>query len=354
MKSKLIVILLALLASLLVIPNTAKAGNWTSGSVSNAAGSRSYSLWVPASYDKRKATPLVMMLHGCMQSGDDLATISGMNLIADKKNFLVVYPEQKKEANPLRCWNWFDPKHQARDAGEPALLASIVHQVRYLYNVDARRVHVVGISAGAAMAVVMGATYPDLFSGVGVMAGLAFKAGTTVETGLAAMKLGGPDPGQLGLLAFEAIRKPPLGKSVGGKFVRRMPVIVFHGDADPYLSPVNADQVIAQWAKTNDYLDDGKDNDSVKPEPARTFAESVPNGHRYTRYVYGDGSGRLLLEKWIVEGLGHAWSGSPAAAPFADPKGPHASEEIWRFFAETSRGSKSPKVRAAKSKGRVG
>jgi poly(hydroxyalkanoate) depolymerase family esterase len=288
-----------------------------------------------------------MLLHGCMQTPQDVAAISGMNLVAEKNNFLVVYPEQTKEANPLRCWNWFDARHQERDSGEPALLAAIVQHVGSTHNVDARRVYVAGISAGAAMAVVMGATYPEVFSGVGVMAGLAYKAGTTVETGLAAMKQGGPDPKQLGELAFKTM-------GARGKSVRRMPVIVFHGDSDPYLNPVNADQVIAQWAKTNDYLDDGKDNDSVKSEPARTFEESVPGGHDYIRHIYGDRSGRLLLEKWIVKGLGHAWSGSPAATPFADPKGPNASAEMWRFFAEAASGSRLPEPKAAKPKGKVG
>jgi len=347
MKSKQLTTLLVLLFGLLVFPNTAKASEWVSGSVSNAAGSRNYVLWVPSGYDKRKSSPLVMMLHGCMQKPEDLAAISGMNLVADKNNFLVVYPEQTKEANPLLCWNWFDTKHQARDSGEPSLLAAIVQQVGSTHNVDVRRVYVAGISAGAAMAVVMGATYPDLFSGVGVMAGLAFKSATTVETGLAAMKQGGPDPKQQGLLAFKA-----MADSVRDKSIRRLPVIVFHGDADPYLNPLNADQLIAQWAKTNDYLDDGKDNDSVKSEPTRTIAGSVPAGYSYLRYVYGDRAGRLLLEKWIVKGLGHAWSGSPAAAPFADPKGPDASAEMWRFFAEATLSSPGAKPKTAKPKGK--
>jgi poly(hydroxyalkanoate) depolymerase family esterase len=348
MNSKSTIIFLAIACCALLLPNTAQAGEWVNGSVSNAAGSRNYALWVPSTYknrDKRKSWPLVMMLHGCIQTPQDLAAISGMNSVADKNNFLVVYPEQTKEANPLRCWNWFDTKHQERDAGEPSLLAAIVRQVGSTHNVNSRRVYVAGISAGAAMAVVMGTTYPDLFSGIGVMAGLAFKSGTTLETGLAAMKQGGPDPKQLGLLAFKVMGDR------GGKATRRMPVIVFHGDADPYLSLINAEQVIAQWATTNDYLDDGKGNNSVSPEPARTIEGLIPAGHSYLRYLYGDRSGRLLLEKWIVKGLGHAWSGSPTAMPFADRKGPNASEEMWRFFGETSRGSKLPKLKAAKPKG---
>jgi poly(hydroxyalkanoate) depolymerase family esterase len=338
MNSNFIITFVVIALISLTLSTTAHAGEWVSGSASNAAGTRNYALWVPSSYHKRKSIPLVMMLHGCMQTPRDLAAISGMNDIADKNNFLVVYPEQTKEANPLRCWNWFDTKHQARDSGEPSLLSAIVQQVASTHNLDARRVYVAGISAGAAMAVVMGATYPDLFSGVGVMAGLAFKAGTTVETGLAAMKQGGSDPKQQAMLAFKA-----RGESVSAKSVRRMPVIVFHGDADPYLSPVNAEQVIAQWAKTNDYLDDGEDNDSVKSEPAGTTEGSVPAGHDYTRSVYNDRAGRLLMEKWIVKGLGHAWSGSPVASTFADPKGPNASEEMWRFLNETTSRTSAPR-----------
>jgi poly(hydroxyalkanoate) depolymerase family esterase len=345
MKSIQITMVLVLLVALLLLPNTVKAGEWVSGSVSTSAGSRNYALWVPAAYqnrDKHKAWPLVMMLHGCMQTPQDLAAISGMNAVAEKNNFLVVYPEQTKEANPLRCWNWFDAKDQTRSSGEPALLAATIHQVASTHKIDATRVYVAGISAGAAMAIVMGATYPDLFSGVGIIAGLAFKSATNVERGLGAMKQGGPDPKQLGRLAFEAMSNSG-GSS--GKVARRLPVIVFHGDADPYVSLVNADQVIVQWATTNDYLDDGKDNNSVKSEPFRTIEGAVSGGHSYVRSVYVDRAGRLLMEKWIVKGLGHAWSGSPTAAPFADPKGPNASEEMWRFFCESSRGTRPQKRR---------
>jgi poly(hydroxyalkanoate) depolymerase family esterase len=315
--------------SFLAFPILAHAGKWISGSVTNAAGSRNYQLWVPAGYDRGKPAPLVMMLHGCMQNAQGLAAISGMNEIAEKNNFLVVYPEQIAEANPLKCWNWFDPKHQMRDAGEPALLAGIVRQVLTSYKTDPKRVYIVGISAGGAMASVMGATYPDLFSAIGVSAGLEFKAATTIEGGLAAMKQGGPDPAQQGLLAFNA-----MGESARGR--RRMPVIVFQGEADPFVNPANADQVIGQWAKTNDYLANDKARNNVTAQPTLILEGSVPGGHAYTRSVYKDRSGRYVMEKWIVKGLGHAWSGSPTVGPFADPKGPNASAEMWRFFGETS------------------
>ena len=332
MSSKQILLIIAMSTILLGHPTRAQAGDWVSGSASTSSGTRTYKVWVPSGLVKQKPVPLVMMLHGCMQKPEDLATISGMNEIADRNNFLVVYPEQTAEANQLRCWNWFDPKHQTRDSGEPALLAAVVKQVQASNSIDAQRIYVAGISAGAAMAVVMGVTYPDLFNGIGLCAGLEFQAGTSVETGLVAMKQGGPDPKQQGTIAFNAI-----AENLRGKSKRRMPVIVFQGDADPYVNPLNAEQLITQWAKTNDYLDDGKDNDSVNNQPAGKTEGSVPGGHEFTKSSYNDRAGRLLMEKWMVKGLGHAWSGSPTAGPFADPKGPNASLEMWRFFAETSR-----------------
>jgi poly(3-hydroxybutyrate) depolymerase len=187
------------------------------------------------------------------------------------------------------------------------------------------------------MAVLMAAAYPDLFAGLGVVAGLEFKAATGVETALAAMKQGGPDPEQQGLLAYQAINE-----NLGAKSRQRMPVIVFHGAADPYVNVLHADQVIAQWAQTNDYLDDGKDNNSVKELPATTVERLVPGGYSYRESTYSDGDGRLLMEKWIVKDLGHAWSGGPSAGPFSDPKGPNASVEMWRFFHETTADSAPP------------
>jgi poly(hydroxyalkanoate) depolymerase family esterase len=332
MKPKKIIILLAIAVSIMALQQMARAGEWVSGTANTSTGSRNYKLWVPSGLVKQEPVPLVLMLHGCMQKPEDLAAISGMNEIADRNKFLVVYPEQTAEANPLRCWNWFDPKHQANGSGEPALLAAVIKNVQASNSVDANRVFVAGISAGAAMAIVMGVTYPDLFNGIAACAGLEFKAANSAESGFGAMKQGGPDPRRQGTVAFNAI-----AENLRGKSKRRMPVIVFQGDTDPYVNPLNAEQVITQWARTNDYLDDGKDNDSVKNQPASQTEGSVPGGHPFTKSIYNDRDGRLLMEKWMVKGLGHAWSGSPTAAPFADPKGPNAGDEIWRFFAETSR-----------------
>ena len=322
------------LVLLAFLTGAAYGGTWAGGAVKNSSGSLDYKLWVSSGYQKGKSVPLLLMLHGCTQKAEDLAAMSGMNELADRNNFLVAYPEQAAAANPLKCWNWFDPKHQSRDAGEPSLIAAVVSDVRSLYSINSERVYAVGISAGGAMAVVMVVAYPETFAGLGVIAGIEYKAGTTVQAGLAAMKQGGPDPNQQGLGAFEAIQK-----SLGGA-KKRIPVIAFQGMKDPYVSPLNTEQLITQWAQTNDYLDDGKDNDSVSIRSPKETKGSVPNGYSFTKYSYYDGAKQLLMEKWLVEDLGHAWPGSPIANQFADPKGPNASAEMWRFFGEANLDSK--------------
>jgi len=301
---------------------------WISGTAQAEGGSRHYKIWAPATLEKGKASPLLMMLHGCTHDAEDTAEISGMNEIAEANQFIVVYPEQSRLANLMKCWNWFDPKHQARNAGEPSILAAVIDKVRSNHNVDPDRIYLAGVSAGGAMASILGATYPDLFAAIAVIAGAQFKAATSVSEGLAAMGRGGPDPAQQGQLAFEAMR--------GGLARRkrwRMPVIVFHGMADARVIPANAEQAIAQWSRTNACLAAAcSENGFVLTETV--VDGQVPDGYAYQKHIYLEADGRLLMEKWLVQGLGHAWSGSPKASKYGDPKGPNASAEIWRFFCE--------------------
>jgi poly(hydroxyalkanoate) depolymerase family esterase len=304
------------------------AKGWTTGNARAAGGSRNYKLWVPPTMDAGKPSPLLMLLHGCTHDAEDMAEISGINDVAAANQFLVVYPEQPFLANLLKCWNWFDPKHQSRDAGEPSILAAIVAQVCSVHHIDADRVYVAGVSAGGAMAVIAGVTYPDLFAGIAVCAGAEFKAATNVSAGLAVMKHGGPDPAMQGQAAFEAMKD-----GLAHKPRRRMPVIVFHGTADTRVSPINAQQIVSQWQATNACLaaEHGENGFNLSEE---VIVDQVPGGYPYRKHVYSDQTGRVLMENWTVQGLGHAWSGSPRVHKYGDPKGPEASREIWRFFSD--------------------
>ena len=315
------------LAILLVVfapPICTAAGTWSSASVSNEFGTRNYKLWTPTNYQPGNSIPLVLMLHGCSQNPDDFAAGTQMNWLADQYKFFAVYPEQPSSANGTSCWNWFLPEHQTRAAGEPALLAAIVAQVKSQNSVRPNRVFVAGMSAGAAMSVIMAATYPDVFAGVGASAGLEFRAANDLTSGLVAQQIGGPDPNQQGQLAFLQM----------GSRARKMPTIVFHGSLDPTVNNVNGTQIIAQWAQTNDLIDDQIDNNSVDQAADQTLSGTAdaPNGLNFTRRIYNDANNRPLLEFWFVEMMRHSWSGGSSAGSYTEPRGPSASFEMARFF----------------------
>jgi len=269
----------------------------------NEAGSRSYKLYIPSGYTGQ-ALPLVVMLHGCTQSPDDFAAGTQMNELAEEQMFLVAYPAQTQAANMSKCWNWFSASDQQRDRGEPSLIAGITRQIMRDFPVEAGRVFIAGLSAGGAAAAIMGATYPDLYTAVGVHSGLACGAASDMPSAFAAMKQGG-SPGGGGS------RRP-------GGFV---PTIVFHGDRDTTVNPVNGDQVIAQAKAAAD----------LRTTISRGEA---PGGMGYTRTLQADESGRPMLEHWVLHGAGHAWSGGSAAGSYTEHRGPDASREMMRFFLE--------------------
>jgi poly(hydroxyalkanoate) depolymerase family esterase len=295
------------------IPDIVPAGGkFIEATYANSAGSRAYKLYIPSRYAGARAPgqtlPLVVMMHGCSQSPDDFAAGTRMNLIADEQTCLVVYPAQRSDANPAKCWNWFRPTDQQRDEGEPSLIAGITREVMREYAVDPRRVYVGGLSAGAAAAVVMGATYPDLYAAIGVHSGLACGAANDLPSAFAAMR-----QGEL-VASFGSGDILPLGSDGSA-----IPTIVFHGDRDTTVHPRNGDHVIAQSMRAT----------NVQSQVQRG---RVPGGHAYTRTIHSTDGGRAILEHWEIHGAGHAWSGGSPAGSYTDPRGPDAAREMLRFF----------------------
>lgn len=147
-----------------------------------AAGARRYRLYVPSTADEG-LQGLVVMLHGCTQSPEDFAAGTGMNALAEEHRLLVVYPGQTGGDNAMFCWNWFRPGDQRRDAGEPAIIAGLTTSLRDQHAIPADRVFVAGLSAGGAMAAIMGEAYPDLYAAIGVHSGLACGSPRTPAAG---------------------------------------------------------------------------------------------------------------------------------------------------------------------------
>jgi poly(hydroxyalkanoate) depolymerase family esterase len=300
-------------------PTDAPAGGqFVERSCTNRAGTRTYKLYIPSGY-VGQAVSLVVMLHGCTQSPDDFAVGTRMNALAEEHTFLVAYPAQAANANSSRCWNWFKAADQQRGQGEPSLIAGITCEVIGEYHVDVDRVYVAGMSAGGAMAAIVGAAYPDLYAAVGVHSGLAPGGTQDLSSAFAAM--------QRGVLGAEH-RNTSTREST-----RIMPAIVFHGDRDTTVHPRNADHLIAHY-RAADNTANARDGTRKSARPVTVRQGQVPGGYTYTCITHHDADGRADVEQWTVRGLGHAWSGGSRPGSYTDPKGPDASAEMVRFFKQ--------------------
>ncbi|MFN3792740.1 PHB depolymerase family esterase [Massilia sp.] len=273
-------------------------GRFIDGSFACAEGRRRYKLYVPAAAAQGPRA-LVVMLHGCTQNAADFAAGTAMNGVAEEHGCLVLYPEQDRSANHSGCWNWFEPAQQRRGRGEPEIIAAMTRQLIAEHGADPGRVYAAGLSAGGAMAAILGAEYPDLFAAVGIHSGLAAGSGKDMISGLHAMK--------------HPTAAAPAGQGV--------PVIVFHGDGDHVVHPGNGDAVLRQFTGAH--------------APGALSEERLggkAGGRRYTRSSWRNGEGRCMAEHWVVHGAAHAWAGGNPAGSHTDAGGPCASREMLSFF----------------------
>jgi poly(hydroxyalkanoate) depolymerase family esterase len=287
--------------SRLPAPPPEGAGSFVAARFEDGHAARDYMLYVPPQAGAQPL-PLIVMLHGCTQEPDDFAAGTRMNEASRRQGCFVLYPAQSRHANPQRCWNWFKHSHQQRGRGEPALLAAMTRHVMARHGIDAGRVYVAGLSAGGAMAAILGEAYPDLYAAVGVHSGLASGAASDLPSALTAMRSGAAAaPARQGL-----------------------PTIVFHGDADATVHPDNGEHVINASVGG---ADAGTEVDRQRPA----------YGRGYTRRVHRSPEGHVLAEHWLVHGSGHAWSGGSPEGSFTDPGGPDATQQMLRFFLEHPR-----------------
>jgi poly(hydroxyalkanoate) depolymerase family esterase len=287
-----------------------------SGKYVNAAGIRSYKLYVAASRPD-EAPPLFVMLHGCDQDAADFSVGTRMNQLAEECSGVVLYPEQCRLVNPFGCWNWHDANHQSAEEGEPSLIAGMTRQVMAERNIDPERVYVAGMSAGGTMAVILGQEYPEIYAAVGVHSGVPSGVASDVLSALRVMK---------GAPAAPFIEGPTTKQ----RMRRAVPTIVFHGDRDTVVHPSNGNAVHHQARRPH------RRSPSVASRASRlskTHASEASDRRAFTRIAEVT-NGVPETELWMVHGAGHAWTGGSPEGTYTDAAGPDASREMIRFFLQ--------------------
>ncbi|MGW5557017.1 extracellular catalytic domain type 1 short-chain-length polyhydroxyalkanoate depolymerase [Micromonospora sp. NPDC003944] len=283
------------------------------------AGSQRYQVHRPPQHEGTPRLPVVMAIHGCAMTGygwNSMKSTTGFNRLADREGFIVVYPTQPISRNVIGCWNSADPREQQRHTGEPALLAGVARQVIEEYDADPARVHVAGASSGAGTAIILAATYPDVFATVTSVAG--------GEYGLNQVDPDDPD-------STSPLHTARQAWAQMGDRARRVPMLVIQGERDEVVPPLVATRLVAHWTAVSDLIDDGLPNDSLHPTEATTSVPAASGRHPYTHSTITAPDGTSILEAYRVQDMGHAWPGPDGDGRYTDHDGPDASEIVWEF-----------------------
>jgi len=276
---------------------------------------RDYVVYVPKNAPRWKRVPLVVLIHGCKQTADDIARGTRIAEFADREGMVVLLPAQKKSANPWRCWNWFE-RRTSRGEGEAAIVAAQIRTVRRRYRVDRKRVYVAGISSGGALAAILGVRFPHLVSAVAVHSGIACGAARSAVSAVNVLKRG-PEQ-DVAAIAAE-VRKAAAPSEI------RVPLLTIHGDRDEVVPPPHAAALVRQYLALNGDDPARAPDSQARVEHPGGRVETVQDWRR---------DGRLVVRQVEVQGLGHAWSGGDASLDFNDAGPPDATALLGSFFAD--------------------
>lgn len=308
------------------------------------AAPRSFILHVPPGAPAGR--PLVVYLHGCIQTAEQAEAATGLSALADREGFYAVYPRQNvtpntsapaADGNGVGCWNWFLPGAN----GEQSAVVDIVKSVAFEYGIDSSRVYVAGISAGADLAVVLAAEYPHVFAAAGAVMGCPYATCTDVS----------------GQLAYQAM----------GKRARVVPMFVVQGSADTLNNAAMGQALALSWVGVSDLADDGARNQTVSPAPARvehsglgSVAAASPGAgdpcvrnqnwpclggvlglrsYPTTTAHWVDSAACPVVSELVVHLLGHNQPDA-SGGPFNDPLGPDITRPMWDFLAQHSLGGR--------------
>ena len=217
------------------------------------------------------------MLHGSLQTAEDYDYGSGWSSLAEQHCFALLFPQQRRSNNAIRAFNWFEPEDSHRDGGEPLSIREMIEHVAVSHSIDRQRIFITGLSSGGAMASVMLATYPDVFAGGAIIAGLPYVGGSSLMQALHRMK------------GYDGLSDRQLDALVRGasENMREWPKIsVWHGSDDHTVDPSNADAIVRQWQALHGAQEAPTRIEMIDGYPRRVWCDSeAPNSSRNSGFL---------------------------------------------------------------------
>ncbi len=301
------------------------SATWISGSQWSLWGIRDYKLYIPEHRQELHPNklPVIIALHGCMQNPDSFAGGSRLNQWADKMGFAVLYPSQGQYSNPYNCWNWYLPMNQAKSMGESEIIMSMLTNTSKEYDLDLNQTYLLGISAGAATANIIANCYPNSFKAFASHHGVMYRGASSPFDAKEVVYNGSKESPEK--MAKQGYRCSGLS---GENEV--LPAIIIHGSKGAVMRSVHATQVENEIKAFNDYLDNGKRDFSINNGKNITVVpESSLYGYEVTEWKH---KGKTYIKRYMIQNLGHAWSGGDNQWEFNDSHGPDATAFILDFF----------------------
>lgn len=254
-----------------------------------------------------KSVPLVVVLHGCTQTGEDVTSHAGWNKMADSLGFALLYPQTGPFNNISRCFNWFKPEHTTGKKGESASIKNMIDFLIFNGEVDSSQVFITGLSAGGAMAIAMLAQFPETFVAGAVFTGAAYGMALNAKDASKAMR---------GKIQKTPVEWGQLVKNQNPNFTRKYPrIYVYQGLKDKTVNPENAHQIVSQWV----FLHQAK----------KVVSNGVCTNHKYMECsAWANSKGETVVKLFLFENLGHAISIDPGVEI-------NRGGKVGRYFKDT-------------------
>jgi poly(hydroxyalkanoate) depolymerase family esterase len=325
----LIVGVLALAPAAAHAADPADPGRTTAGTFASGGSQYRYLLYVPKSYRPRRKAPLVVMVHGCQTTAEQELKVTRFNRLAERKGFVVLYPDVDAIGRALpgplnQCWKFFYPPTYFRGNSDGAAIAELTRATMRRLRIDAERVYLVGVSAGGLMTSADAATYPDLYAAVGIVESAGYADGLCFTTGA----------------GIPATTSAALARVAMGSRARVVPLFVIGSTGDLAFPQTCAKKALEQGLRTNNLVLGASQTAPISLVPAVVSRGQRPGGRTYTVSSYRDPSGCLIGERWIIDGMPHAWPGGttdPKLKGYVDNKSPDGADIAWRFLSRYTR-----------------